>query len=112
MCIGPRSEIYDKDIVSVGDNVVISQDAYICTAGHDPHSPIMAPKNAPVVIGSSVWIAAKATVLPGVKIGEGSVVGACAVVAHDISPWKIAVGNPAKVVKERRLLSGYECDNR
>lgn len=103
VCIGPRVEIYNKDKVEIGSNVVISQDAYICTASHDVSSPSMALVTKPVKICDQSWIAAKATVLPGVTIGEGAVVGACAVVAKDVKPWSIAVGNPARVVGSRTL---------
>ena len=89
--------------VTIGSNVVISQDAYICTASHDVSSPSMALVTKPVKICDQSWIAAKATVLPGVTIGEGAVVGACAVVAKDVKPWSIAVGNPARVVGSRTL---------
>ena len=52
-------------------------------------------------IGHDVWIGYGATVLPGVKIGTGAVIGARAVVAKDIPPYAIAVGNPAKVIRYR-----------
>ena len=54
-----------------------------------------------VVIGNDVWIAANATILSGVKIGDGAVIGAHAVVAKSVLPYAIAVGNPATVVKKR-----------
>lgn len=53
------------------------------------------------VIGNDVWIGQNATFMPGVKVGDGSIVGANAVVAKDIPPYAIAVGNPARVVKMR-----------
>jgi len=89
--------------VTVGSQVVVSQDAYLCTASHDITSKTMELVTNPIKIGSNVWIAAKATVLPGVVIGDGVVIGACAVVAKDVRPWAIAVGNPASVVGERKL---------
>lgn len=52
-------------------------------------------------IGHDVWIGTKATVLPGVKIGTGAVIGAGAVVSKDIGPYEIAVGVPAKPIKKR-----------
>lgn len=102
-CIGPRVEIYNKDKVEFGGNVVVSQDSYICTASHDVSSPAMALVTKPVKICDQAWVAAKATVLPGVMIGEGAVVGACAVVSKDVAPWTVVVGNPAHKVKERVL---------
>ncbi|MCK5040251.1 MAG: acetyltransferase [Candidatus Aenigmarchaeota archaeon] len=56
---------------------------------------------AVVSIGDDVWLGAKVTVLPGVSIGKGSVIGANSVVTHDIPPYSVAVGSPAKVIKKR-----------
>lgn len=53
------------------------------------------------VIGNDVWIGMEAVVLPGVKIGDGSIVAAKAVVSHDVPPYSIVAGNPAKAVKMR-----------
>lgn len=103
VCIGPNVNIYNKGHVMIESNVIISQDSYICTASHDISSPIMALIVKPVHIANKVWIAAKVSVLPGVTIGDGGVVGACAVVAKDVPPWSVAVGNPARVVGKREL---------
>lgn len=54
-----------------------------------------------VIIGNDVWIGTEATILSGVKIGHGAVVGAHAVVAKDVPPYAIVVGNPARVAKYR-----------
>lgn len=53
------------------------------------------------IIGNDVWIGQDAKILPGVKIGDGAVIGAFSVVAKDVPPYAIAVGNPARVVKRR-----------
>lgn len=102
-CVGPRVEIYNKGPVVIGSETVISQDAYICTASHDISSQKMKLITKPVRIGSHAWIGAKAAVLPGVSIGDGAVIGACAVVAKAVSAWCVAVGNPAVVKKERAI---------
>ncbi|GAL30930.1 chloramphenicol acetyltransferase [Vibrio variabilis] len=52
-------------------------------------------------IGNDVWLGYDVTVMPGVSIGHGSIVGAKSVVSSDIPPYSVAVGNPAKVVKAR-----------
>jgi virginiamycin A acetyltransferase len=53
------------------------------------------------VVGNDVWIGMEAIVLPGIKIGHGSIVAARSVVSHDVPPYSIVAGNPAKVVKAR-----------
>lgn len=53
----------------------------------------------PVIIGNNVWIGDKATILPGVTIGDGAVIGANSVVTSDIPPYCVAGGNPAKIIK-------------
>lgn len=54
-----------------------------------------------IVVGNDVWIGAKSTIMSGVKIGHGAIVGSTATVAKDVPPYSIVVGNPAKVVKYR-----------
>lgn len=54
-----------------------------------------------IVIGNDVWIGADAVILPGVSIGDGAIIGARAVVASDVPPYAIAVGNPARVIRRR-----------
>lgn len=54
-----------------------------------------------IIIGNDVWIGAYATIMGGVKIGNGVVIGAGAVVAKDVPPYAVVVGNPAKVIKYR-----------
>ena len=103
VCVGPRVEVYCKDKVSIGSQVVVSQDAYLCTASHDITSHIMKLITKPIRIGDNAWIAAKVTILPGVMVGDGAVIGACAVVAKDVRPWSVVAGNPAKERGTRNL---------
>ena len=102
-CIGPNTEIYNRALVKLGDNVVISQGSYICTASHDimdeNHSVILRP----VYIENRAWVAAQAYVAPGVHIGEGAVIGARAAVFKDVESWTVVGGNPAKFLKQRIL---------
>jgi len=53
------------------------------------------------VVGNDVWIGMEAVVLPGVKVGDGAIVAAKSVVSHDVPPYAVVAGNPAKVVKMR-----------
>lgn len=102
-CIGPNTEIYNRALVKLGDNVVISQGSYICTASHDitdkNHSVILKP----IYIKDKAWIAAHAYVGPGVTINEGAVIGATASVYKDVEAWTVVGGNPAKFIKKRVL---------
>jgi len=59
------------------------------------------PSGGDTVVGSDVWIGTDATILSGVRIGDGAVVGACATVAEDVPPYGIVVGNPARLVRKR-----------
>ena len=103
VCLGPDIELYSKGEIKIGNNVTISQGAYLCTATHDISSQTMDLICKPIVIEDNVWIASHATILPGVTIGEGAVVGACAVVTKDVAPWTVVGGNPAKFIKKRVL---------
>ena len=53
------------------------------------------------IIGNDVWIGQNATILPGVHIGDGAIIGASSVVGHDVDPYTIVVGNPARVIRKR-----------
>lgn len=97
-------DIYSVDKVLIGSRSTISRGTFLCCASHDVASPVMELTYAPIAIGEDAWIAARAIVLPGVKIGDGAVVGAGAVVSHDVEPWTIVGGNPAKFIKKRELL--------
>jgi len=85
----------------IGSKVNISPEALILTAEHDPRSPRFAGVEAGVVIGDRAWVAARAIVLPGSAVGEGSVVAAGAVVRGEVEAWSIVAGNPARKVGDR-----------
>ncbi len=59
------------------------------------------PFKGDIVIGNDVWIGRESVVMPGVKIGDGSIVGACSVVTKDFPPYSVIGGNPAKRIKKR-----------
>lgn len=63
-------------------------------------------ESRPITIGSNVWIGHDAVVLPGVSIGQGSIVGARAVVGHALPDFSIAIGNPARVVRSLNSAGG------
>ena len=94
--------------LKIGNNVNISHYTIIQTLGHDPDASDFRGVPGNVVIGDHVWIGTRAMILPGVTIGEGAVIGAGSVVTKDIPPYSIAVGSPAKVVRERNRNLDYK----
>ena len=67
----------------------------------EPPAPSDMPFKGDTVIGNDVWIGQNAVILPGVRIGDGAIIGANSVVGSDVDPYTIAVGNPAKVLRKR-----------
>jgi acetyltransferase-like isoleucine patch superfamily enzyme len=94
--------------IRTGDDVSIGPEATILTLGHDPQSPEFVDRGGNVVIGNRVWIGYRALILPGLRIGEGAVVGAGAVVTKDVEPFAIVAGNPARKIGERNRELRYE----
>jgi acetyltransferase-like isoleucine patch superfamily enzyme len=93
--------IYDMGGVTIGDLVMIGPNVNIITAGHGmkPAERRAYVEAKPIVIAKNVWIAAAATILGGVTIGENTVIGAGAVVTKDVPPNSFAAGVPAKVIR-------------
>lgn len=88
--------------ITIGKNVLIGPNVTICTTGHPVHPAHRGDGmySFPVTIGDNVWIGGNVFILPGVTIGENSVIGAGSIVTKDIPANVIAVGNPCKVVRE------------
>lgn len=110
--IGNNSGIGDRSIINgpieIGENVMMSPEVWIMTVNHCAdridipmnRQGFTSPKK--VIIGNDVWIGARTIILPGVKIGEGSIVAAGSVVTKDVLPYTIVGGVPAKVIKSRK----------
>ena len=104
----------------IGDDVIMSWG--VTVVDHDSHSIEWSKRcndvrdwavgqkrwayiaHAPVVIGDKAWVGFNVSILKGVTIGEGAVIGACSVVTRDIPPYSLVVGNPAKVVRSLGVL--------
>lgn len=117
VCIGANVIVNDDvhiaaiDRITIGNDVLIASRVFIsdhlhgCYDGVSSSSPLLPPRirevrgAGPVTIGNNVWIGEMVAVLPGVTIGDGSVIGAGAVVTRDIPPASVAVGTPARVIK-------------
>ena len=95
--------LVDDGNIAIGDNVMFAPNVTVITATH-PVLPSLREKglqfNVDVKICSNVWIGAGAIIMPGITVGENSVVGAGSVVTKDVPPNTVVVGNPARVLRE------------
>lgn len=104
--IGINSQI--APYVTIGNDVMMGPECIIYTSNHGMDRtdiPMWRQKSSetePVVIEDDVWFGARVIVLPGVRIGKGSVIGAGSVVTRDVEPYSIVAGNPAKVIRMRK----------
>ena len=96
-------KLVDDTHIYIGDNTMLGPNVVIATAGH-PIDPTLRSKglqyNLPVWIGRNCWLGAGVIVMPGVTVGDNSVIGAGSVVTRDIPSGVVAVGNPCKVLRE------------
>ncbi|MFL5240834.1 MAG: putative colanic acid biosynthesis acetyltransferase [Gemmataceae bacterium] len=100
-CIGPHAEAYNLGRIVLKARSTIAQEAYLCGGTHDFSRPNLPLVVGDIVIGADAFVCARAFILPGVTVGEGAIVGACAVVTRAVPPWTIVAGNPAVVVGPR-----------
>jgi lipopolysaccharide O-acetyltransferase len=125
-CIAIGSNVQINDYVhiaaisniTIGNNVLIASKVFITDHNHGEYGmnnyhdspdmmPILRPlRSRPVIIEDNVWIGETVSILPGVKIGQGSVIGAQSVVTKDIPPNSVAIGAPARVIKQYDFESG------
>lgn len=90
-------------LLRIGDFVNVSDEAQLWTLQHDPESAVFATTGAPVVLEDYCWVGTRAIVLPGVRVGEGAVVAAGAVVTADVPAWAIVGGVPARLIGQRTV---------
>lgn len=93
--------LYNQAEIRLGNGVVISQRAHLCTGTHDYNSRGFELAARPITIGRDAWICAEAFVHPGVTIGQGAVIGARAVVTRDMPEWTVCAGHPCAPLKAR-----------
>jgi putative colanic acid biosynthesis acetyltransferase WcaF len=101
--LGERCWIDNMEDVTFGENVVVSQGAYLCTGNHDWSDPGMGLTPQPIVVEKGAWIGACARVAPGRRIAEESILVIGAVALSDTEPRGIYAGNPAEVVRWRTI---------
>ena len=104
--IGPNCVINAQGDVSLGDGTILGPEVVILSSSHDYKQGSLLPYDVydsqrPVEIGRGVWLGYRAMVCPGVRIGDGAVVGMGAVVTRDVASGEVVGGNPAKVLSRR-----------
>jgi putative colanic acid biosynthesis acetyltransferase WcaF len=97
--IGEEAFILSLAPVTIESSVCISQRAFLCTGSHDYTKSSFDLKTAPITLRHGSWIAAQAFIGPGVEVGEGTTIGAGAVLMESASPRVLMRGNPAVLVK-------------
>jgi putative colanic acid biosynthesis acetyltransferase WcaF len=99
------AEIYNPAPIRFGSHAILSQDAFVCGATHDYDDPAFPLLAYSMSFGAYAWVCARASVAPGVNVGEGAVLGLGSVATKDLAPWGVYAGSPAVKVKERRQPS-------
>jgi putative colanic acid biosynthesis acetyltransferase WcaF len=99
---GDGVEIYNPAPVTLGSHAILSQDAYVCAATHDYDDSAFPLIAYAMNIGAYAWVCARASVAPGVNVGEGAVLGLGSVATRSLEAWTVYAGVPAVKVKERR----------
>jgi putative colanic acid biosynthesis acetyltransferase WcaF len=105
--VGHNVCLYSLGEIHIADNVVISQESYLCTGSHDMRRPGFEMRVKPILIDAEVWIAADVFIFPGVHVGRGAVVSARSTVQEDLPAMMVCGGNPARPIFPRRIL-GFE----
>lgn len=108
--LGRRNEIGCNANISIGNDVILADNISIRDTDHkfDNTKQLIRKQGittAPILIGNDVWIGYGAVINKGVTIGDGCVIGANSVVTHNIPPYPVAVGAPARVIKQRGKTS-------
>ncbi len=106
--LGDGAEIYNPAPIHFGSHAIVSQGAYLCGATHDFDDAAFPLLAYATQIGAYAWICARASVCPGVDVGEGAVLGLGSVASRNLDPWCVYAGSPARKVKERRRMDREE----
>lgn len=101
--IGPRVNVFNKDLTIIGNHTMISQDSYLCTGSHDISSLKLPVKNKKIIIGDYCWIASNCFIAPGVNVTDGTVLSATSSLFSSTSSWHVYRGNPAVEIKVRNI---------
>ena len=111
LVMGPASiladdvDCYNVALVTLEEGAIVSQYAYLCSAGHDIRDPGFPLVSGPITLQRKSWVCAKTIVGMGVTVGEGAVVALGAMVVKPVPAWCIVGGNPARAIGKRPEVS-------
>lgn len=102
---GGGVHLFATSMITIGDHTMLGKQVMLHTSTHDytKHPMWLSRIDRPIQVGSHVWIGARAIVLPGVQIGDYSVVGAGSVVTAHVPEKAIVAGNPARIIGYRQF---------
>ncbi len=110
--LGQRESFLVGADITLGNEVIVADDVTFVSYNHGTNPELSVPymnqnlENVkPITVGDNCWIGEKTTILPGVNIGKGCVIGAMSVVTKDIPDYSMAVGVPAKIIKRYDFVS-------
>jgi putative colanic acid biosynthesis acetyltransferase WcaF len=104
--VGEEVWIDNLEQVTIGAHACVSQGVYFCTGNHDWKDPAFSLIVKPITIEACAWVGARATLCPGVTVGEGAVVAVGGVVTKNVPLYEVHAGNPAVVVRIRQIPQG------
>jgi putative colanic acid biosynthesis acetyltransferase WcaF len=99
--LGDDVNVYSQDKITIGSKSVLSQGSELVAGTHDYTNKNFPLITKPIKIGDEVWLCAECFINPGVKIGNGTVIGARSVVTHNMPAWMVCAGDPCKPIKKR-----------
>lgn len=97
--IGEEVCFINHEKVVIGNNICISQRAIICSGGHDYRSVSLAYQHSPITFGDGAWVCLDAKILPGTRIGNGSVIAAGEVARGNIPDFHMLIGGKLKAIE-------------
>jgi putative colanic acid biosynthesis acetyltransferase WcaF len=102
--LGDYSWVYCLDKITIGEKCCVGRDVYLLTGSHDIADENFNLVTKPIEIKDGCWIATGAYVLPGITLGEYTVVAAKSLVVNSTEPYSVVAGNPAKFIKKREII--------
>jgi putative colanic acid biosynthesis acetyltransferase WcaF len=103
--LGESCWIDNLTTVRIGNDVCISQGAYLCTGNHNWSDPSFALAVEPILLGDGAWVGAHAFLSPGVVLGDGAIATGGSVITKNVPAFEIHAGNPAVFVRRRHIVS-------